>query len=63
MSKRQEPGRSMSKGPIRVTRREASASAAVVSVAWTYDNERGRTVWLRPASGIEIAGRPHPSLR
>jgi hypothetical protein len=53
----------MSKTPIRVTHGGASASEAVVSVAWTYDNECGQTVWLRPASGIEIAGRPNPSLR
>jgi hypothetical protein len=53
----------MSKGPIRVTRGGASASDAVVSVAWTYENECGQTVWLRPASGIAIAGRPHPALR
>jgi len=63
MSKRQEPGRRMSKGPIRVTRGGASASDAVVSVAWAYDKECGQTMWLRPASGIEIAGRPNPSLR
>lgn len=53
----------MPKTPIRVTRGEASASDAVVSVAWTYDNECGRTVWLRPASGIQIAAHPKASLR
>jgi hypothetical protein len=63
MSKRQQSPQRVSKRPIRVDRGGTAGADAAISVSWTYEHECGRTVWLRPSSGIEIAAHPKPSLR
>lgn len=55
MSKPRPSVASMPKRGIRVRRGDAAGSSGVLSVSWRYDSERGTTVWLRPATGLEMS--------
>jgi hypothetical protein len=54
MSKPDRSSPTVPEGSIRVARGRASATGGPVSIAWKYENESGQTIWLRPASGIQL---------